>query len=98
MGSKRPDRRGFLKSGAALAGGFTLGAAAPALGQEATERGGQEEPDRQAREGDDSERPGERGKVQKEDISKMVLYLASEDAREGQRAFVEKRKPCWQGR
>ena len=34
MGSKRPDRREFLKSGAALAGGFTLGAAAPALGQE----------------------------------------------------------------
>jgi sulfane dehydrogenase subunit SoxC len=34
MGSKRPDRRGFLKSGAALAGGFTFGAAAPAIGQE----------------------------------------------------------------
>jgi sulfane dehydrogenase subunit SoxC len=33
MGSKRPDRRGFLKSGAALAGGFTLGGAVPALGQ-----------------------------------------------------------------
>ena len=27
------DRRGFLKSGAALAGGFTFGAAAPAIGQ-----------------------------------------------------------------
>ena len=34
MGSKRPARREFLKSGAALAGGFTLGAAAPAIGQE----------------------------------------------------------------
>ena len=34
MGSKRPDRRGFLKSGAAVAGGLTFGAAAPALGQE----------------------------------------------------------------
>ena len=33
MGSKRPARREFLKSGAALAGGFTLGGAAPALGQ-----------------------------------------------------------------
>jgi sulfane dehydrogenase subunit SoxC len=33
MGSKRPARREFLKSGAALAGGFTLGSAAPALGQ-----------------------------------------------------------------
>jgi sulfane dehydrogenase subunit SoxC len=33
MGSKRPDRRGFLKGGAALAGGVTLGAVAPALGQ-----------------------------------------------------------------
>ena len=33
MGSKRPARRAFLKSGAALAGGFTLGAAAPAIGQ-----------------------------------------------------------------
>ena len=33
MGSKRPARRDCLKSGAALAGGFTLGAAAPALGQ-----------------------------------------------------------------
>ena len=34
MGSKRPARREFLKSGAALAGGFTLGAAAPAIGQD----------------------------------------------------------------
>ena len=33
MGEKRPARREFLKSGAALAGGFTLGVAAPALGQ-----------------------------------------------------------------
>jgi sulfane dehydrogenase subunit SoxC len=33
MGSKRPARREFLKSGAALAGGFTLGAAAPAIAQ-----------------------------------------------------------------
>ena len=33
MGSTRPDRRGFLKSSAALAGGLTLGAAGPALGQ-----------------------------------------------------------------
>ena len=33
MGSKRPGRREFLKRSAALAGGFTLGAAAPALGQ-----------------------------------------------------------------
>src|SRR6266542_6787992 len=33
MGPKRPARRAFLKSGAALAGGFTLGAAAPAIGQ-----------------------------------------------------------------
>src|SRR5262245_64313139 len=33
MGSKRPARREFLKSGATLAGGFTLGAVAPALGQ-----------------------------------------------------------------
>jgi sulfane dehydrogenase subunit SoxC len=33
MGAKRPDRRGFLKSGAALAGGLTVGAVAPAAGQ-----------------------------------------------------------------
>ena len=33
MDSKRPARREFLKSGAALAGGFTLGGAAPAIGQ-----------------------------------------------------------------
>ena len=33
MGSKRPDRRGFLRGGAALAGGLTLGAVEPALGQ-----------------------------------------------------------------
>ena len=36
MGSKRPDRRGFLKSGAALTGGLTLGAVAPAFGQTQT--------------------------------------------------------------
>src|SRR5262245_19615282 len=35
MGVKRPARREFLKSGAVLAGGFTLGAAAPALGEQA---------------------------------------------------------------
>src|SRR5438046_4039605 len=33
MGSKRLDRRGFLKGGAALTGGLTLGAVAPAIGQ-----------------------------------------------------------------
>ncbi len=33
MGSKRPDRREFLKGGAVLAGGLTLGAVAPAIGQ-----------------------------------------------------------------
>src|SRR4051794_11971630 len=33
MGAKRPARREFLRTGAALAGGFTLGTAAPALGQ-----------------------------------------------------------------
>ncbi len=33
MGSKQPDRRVFLKRGAALAGGLTLGAVEPALGQ-----------------------------------------------------------------
>jgi sulfane dehydrogenase subunit SoxC len=33
MGSKRPNRRELLKSGAAFAGGLTLGAVAPALGQ-----------------------------------------------------------------
>jgi hypothetical protein len=36
MGSKRPDRRELLKSGAALAGGLTLGAVAPASGQTPT--------------------------------------------------------------
>src|SRR5262245_2033118 len=35
MGSKRPARRDFLKSGASLAGGLTLGAVAPASGQTA---------------------------------------------------------------
>jgi sulfane dehydrogenase subunit SoxC len=40
MGSKQPARREFLKTGAALAGGFTLGSAAPALAQ--TAAGGQE--------------------------------------------------------
>ena len=33
MGSKRPDRREFLRGGAALAGGMTVGAVEPALGQ-----------------------------------------------------------------
>jgi len=33
MSSKRPIRREFLKGGAALAGGLTMGAVAPALGQ-----------------------------------------------------------------
>src|SRR6187397_122145 len=33
MGAKRRDRRGFLKDGAALAGGLTLGAIAPAAAQ-----------------------------------------------------------------
>lgn len=33
MGSTRPGRRGFLKGGAALAGGLTMGAVEPALGQ-----------------------------------------------------------------
>src|SRR5262245_23826843 len=33
MGSTRPARREFLKGGAALAGGFTLGAVTPAIGQ-----------------------------------------------------------------
>jgi len=33
MGAKRPARREFLRTGAALAGGFTLGGTAPALGQ-----------------------------------------------------------------
>jgi sulfane dehydrogenase subunit SoxC len=36
MGSKRLDRRGFLKGGAALTGGYTLGAVAPAFGQTQT--------------------------------------------------------------
>ncbi len=34
MGSKRPARREFLRGGAALAGGFTLGASAPLFGQQ----------------------------------------------------------------
>src|SRR6186713_1548843 len=34
MGSKRPARREFLRGGAALAGGFTLGAGAPLFGQQ----------------------------------------------------------------
>ena len=33
MGSTRPDRRRFLKGGAALAGGLTFGAVEPAIGQ-----------------------------------------------------------------
>ena len=38
MGEKRPGRREFLRNGAALAGGFTLSSAAPALGQQAPAR------------------------------------------------------------
>jgi sulfane dehydrogenase subunit SoxC len=42
MGSKRPDRREFLKGGAALAGGLTFGAVTPAAGQApASGEGGQ---------------------------------------------------------
>src|SRR5262245_48497830 len=37
MGSKPLNRRALLKNGAALAGGLTLGAAAPALGGQATQ-------------------------------------------------------------
>jgi len=33
MGSKRTDRRGFLRGSAAVAGGLTLGVTEPALGQ-----------------------------------------------------------------
>src|SRR3982750_3735108 len=33
MGSRRPDRRGFLKGTAAFAGGVTVGAVAPLIGQ-----------------------------------------------------------------
>lgn len=29
---------------------------------------------------------------------RMKLVMATDDAREGPRAFVEKRKPCWQGK
>ncbi len=39
MGSKRADRREFLKGGAALAGGLTLGAVTPAIGQTSGEGG-----------------------------------------------------------
>jgi sulfane dehydrogenase subunit SoxC len=41
MGSKRPDRREFLKGGAALAGGLTLGAVTPAIGQTPASGAGQ---------------------------------------------------------
>ena len=40
MGSRRTDRRKFLKSGAALAGGVTLGAVKPTFGQTTTPSGG----------------------------------------------------------
>src|SRR6185436_2215869 len=36
MGSKRLNRRALIKSGAAIAGGLTLGAAAPAMGAQQT--------------------------------------------------------------
>ena len=40
MGAKRPDRRNFLKGSAAVAGGLTLGAVEPVLGQTTTPSGG----------------------------------------------------------
>jgi sulfane dehydrogenase subunit SoxC len=39
MASKRLDRRELLKGGAALAGGLTLGAVAPAMGQTQSQEG-----------------------------------------------------------
>ena len=40
MGARRPDRRNFLKGSAAMAGGLTLGAVEPVLGQTTTPCGG----------------------------------------------------------
>ncbi|HIF05923.1 MAG TPA: twin-arginine translocation signal domain-containing protein, partial [Gemmatimonadetes bacterium] len=51
MSSKSPDRRGFLKRGAAVAGGLTLGAAAPVI-RDATAADEQSAED-QSREGQD---------------------------------------------
>jgi sulfane dehydrogenase subunit SoxC len=65
MASKRPDRRGFLKSGAALAGGFTFGAAAPALGLPAealAEVGQDHQHPQMIKEGKDQIAYGERSK------------------------------------
>ncbi len=44
MGEKRPARREFLKHGAALAGGLTLSAATPALGQSVPEQSAPAQP------------------------------------------------------
>ena len=51
MGSKRPDRRELLKSGAALAGGLTLGAVAPAAAAQTP--ASTEPPDDQGQQGAD---------------------------------------------
>ena len=59
MGSKRPARREFLKSGAALAGGLTMGAAAPAIGQ-APESGQEHHSPQMVKEGKDQIAYGER--------------------------------------
>ena len=50
MGSERPDRRAFLRRGAAVAGGLTLGAAAPGIREavasgQSVEEKSQEAPD-----------------------------------------------------
>src|SRR6185503_20351959 len=47
MSSERPDRRAFLKRGAALAGGLSLGAAEPIIGQTVPSGQSQEVPAQQ---------------------------------------------------
>ena len=66
MGSKQPARREFLKSGAALAGGLTLGATAPAIGQsqagDQSHAGGQHPSPEMIHEGNDQIAYGSRSK------------------------------------